>query len=111
MTRRICRQTIVMVGALCAFATWPSAAERRPIAEKDIFKFVWVADPQIAPDGSQVAFVRVSIDEKKDAYETSIWLARTDAPKRMAASRRVRSRAARATSARAGPRMVAASPS
>jgi dipeptidyl aminopeptidase/acylaminoacyl peptidase len=78
MTRRICRQTIVMVGALCAFATWPSAAERRPIAEKDIFKFVWVADPQIAPDGSQVAFVRVSIDEKKDAYDTAIWLAKTD---------------------------------
>ena len=53
-------------------------AEKRPIAEKDLFKFVWVADPQISPDGSQVAFVRVAIDEKKDAYETSIWLAKTD---------------------------------
>jgi dipeptidyl aminopeptidase/acylaminoacyl peptidase len=56
----------------------PSAAERRPITEKDLFKFVWVADPQIAPDGSQVAFVRVTADEKKDGYDTSIWLVKTD---------------------------------
>jgi dipeptidyl aminopeptidase/acylaminoacyl peptidase len=53
-------------------------AQRRPIAEKDLFKFVWVADPQISPDGTQVAFVRVTIDDKKDAYETAIWIAKTD---------------------------------
>ena len=53
-------------------------AQKRSIAEKDLFKFVWVADPQISPDGTQVAFVRVAIDEKKDAYETSIWIAKTD---------------------------------
>ena len=41
-------------------------AQRRPITEKDLFSFVWVADPQISPDGSQVAFVRVTVDEKKD---------------------------------------------
>ena len=35
---------------------------------------MWVADPQISPDGSRVAFVRVSVDEKKDQYDTSIWL-------------------------------------
>ena len=54
------------------------AQQRRPIAEKDLFKFVWIADPQIAPDGSQIAFVRVSADEKKDGYDTSIWIAKTD---------------------------------
>ena len=59
-------------------AAWLGAAERRPITEKDLFKFVWVADPQIAPDGSQVAFVRVVIDEKKDGYETSIWMVKAD---------------------------------
>jgi dipeptidyl aminopeptidase/acylaminoacyl peptidase len=56
----------------------PASAQRRNITEKDIFAFVWVADPQISPDGKQIAFVRVSIDEKKDAYDTAIWLARTD---------------------------------
>jgi dipeptidyl aminopeptidase/acylaminoacyl peptidase len=54
------------------------ASSGRSITEKDLFKFVWVADPQIAPDGSQVAFVRVIADEKKDGYETSIWLVKTD---------------------------------
>ncbi len=48
------------------------------MTEKDLFKFVWVADPQISPDGSQVAFVRVTVDEKKDQYDTTIWIAKTD---------------------------------
>jgi dipeptidyl aminopeptidase/acylaminoacyl peptidase len=55
-----------------------TAAQQRPISEKDLFAFVWVADPQIAPDGSQVAFVKVTVDEKKDAYDTAIWIVKTD---------------------------------
>jgi dipeptidyl aminopeptidase/acylaminoacyl peptidase len=55
-----------------------SAAERRDITEKDLFSFVWVADPQMSPDGSRVAFVRVTVDQKKDQYDTSIWLALAD---------------------------------
>ena len=51
---------------------------KRTMTEKDLFKFVWVADPQISPDGTRVAFVRVTVDEKKDQYDTSIWIARTD---------------------------------
>ena len=38
---------------------------RRGMAEKDLFSFVWVADPEIAPDGSQIAFVRVTADKKR----------------------------------------------
>jgi dipeptidyl aminopeptidase/acylaminoacyl peptidase len=71
-------RSIVFVGLLALAATSPSAADRRPITETDLFKFVWVADPQMAPDGSQIAFVRVTVDEKKDQYDTSIWLAKTD---------------------------------
>jgi dipeptidyl aminopeptidase/acylaminoacyl peptidase len=55
-----------------------AAAQRRAITETDLFKFVWVADPQISPDGAVVAFVRVSVDEKKDQYDTSLWLAKAD---------------------------------
>ena len=50
-----------------------AAADARFITEKDLFRFQWIADPQLSPDGSQIAFVRVSVDEKKDRYETSIW--------------------------------------
>ena len=42
------------------------AADKRLITETDLFRFVWVADPQISPDGKQVAFVRVSVNKKKD---------------------------------------------
>ncbi len=69
--------TLAVAACLCAAGTVPRAAERRAITEKDLFKFVWIADPQISPDGSQVAFVRVSVDEKTDQYDTAIWLAPT----------------------------------
>ena len=65
--------------------------ERRPITETDLFSFVWVADPQIAPDGSRVAFLRVSVDRQKDQYETAIWIADTDGrepPRRLTAGPR-----------------------
>ena len=64
--------------ALLAFAAAPALAQKRDITEKDLLQFVWVADPQISPDGSQVAFVRVAVDEKKDQYDTGLWIARTD---------------------------------
>ena len=78
MKRHACSSTIVLAIAFGLLGTAPADAQRRPITEKDLFSFVWVADPQISPDGSQVAFVRVSVDEKKDAYDTAIWLAKTD---------------------------------
>lgn len=74
-----------------AFGLPSSAAERRPVSETDLFRFVWIADPQISPDGSQVAFVRVNVDAKQERYETSVWLTRTDAasaPRRLSGSTR-----------------------
>ena len=85
-------RTILVAGACLAIAAAaPSGAERRPITETDLFSFVWVADPQIAPDGSRVAFVRVSVDRQKDQYETAIWLANSDGiepPRRLTAGPR-----------------------
>jgi dipeptidyl aminopeptidase/acylaminoacyl peptidase len=78
MTRSAMHRLAIGIAVLGAIGVGPAHAQRRPIAEKDLFKFVWVADPQISPDGSQIAFVRVAIDDKKDAYETSIWIARAD---------------------------------
>src|SRR5262245_54221491 len=52
----------------------PRAAEKRGITEQDLFRFVWIADPQISPDGSRVAYVRVRVDDKKEGYETEIWI-------------------------------------
>ena len=76
MTSSRLRLLAVAIG-VCATATLPRAQERRAITETDLFSFVWIADPQISPDGSQVAFVRVSADQKTDQYDTSIWLVPT----------------------------------
>jgi dipeptidyl aminopeptidase/acylaminoacyl peptidase len=38
---------------------------------------VWIANPQVSPDGSRVAFTRVVVDEKRAGYETSIWTVAT----------------------------------
>jgi len=63
----------VAVTLLAAFGISPALAQKRSITEKDLFNFVWVGDPQISPDGSRVAFVRVTVNEKKDGYNTAIW--------------------------------------
>ena len=49
------------------------SAQKRNITEKDLFDFTWIGDPQVSPDNSLVAFVRVTVNEKKDGYNTSIW--------------------------------------
>src|SRR5881275_2943294 len=49
------------------------AADKRLITEKDLFDFVWIGDAQVSPDGSRVVFVRVTVNEKKEGYNTSIW--------------------------------------
>src|SRR6266478_9489513 len=48
-------------------------AQKRSITEKDLWDFVWIGDLQVSPDGSRVAFVRVTVNEKKEGYNTSIW--------------------------------------
>ena len=61
---------VLITITLCAV---PALAQKRNITEKDLFNFVWAGDPQISPDGSRVAFVRVTVNEKKDGYNTAIW--------------------------------------
>src|SRR3954468_22777620 len=80
-----------------AFVALPAAAfaqARRPITETDLFRFVWASDPQISPNGSQVAFVRVNVNEDKDRYETQIFVVPADgsvSPKPLTSGRNDRS--------------------
>jgi len=55
----------------------PAFAQKRNITEKDLFSFNWIADPQVSPDGSRVAFVKVTVNERKDGYNTAIWTVST----------------------------------
>jgi len=66
-------RTRLFIGLLLAFAATTSFAEKRNITEKDLWDFVWIGDPQMSPDASRAAFVRVTVNEKKEGYNTSIW--------------------------------------
>ena len=46
--------------------------------EEDLPRLAWIADPQISPDGSRIAFVRVAIDVAADRYTTALWIVPTD---------------------------------
>src|SRR5437667_2091905 len=60
------------------FVITPGLAQKRNITERDLFNFNWIGDPQVAPDGSRVAFVKVTVNDKRDGYNTSIWVVSTD---------------------------------
>ncbi|MEE9414977.1 MAG: S9 family peptidase [Acidimicrobiales bacterium] len=44
----------------------------------DIASMVWAGDPQISPDGTQVAYVVTRTAAKANEYRSQIWLAATD---------------------------------
>ena len=67
---------VILFAAVTAAAV---SAQKRSITERDLFDFTWIGDPQVAPDGSSVAFVKVAVNEKKDGYNTSIWSVSTAA--------------------------------
>jgi dipeptidyl aminopeptidase/acylaminoacyl peptidase len=71
------RITIRAIGALAVVAlvgsASPRAAAKRPITETDLYKFTWIADPEISPDGSTVAFVQVTVNEKDNRYEHALY--------------------------------------
>src|SRR5438309_1102195 len=69
------RLLLSFVVITCVFIS--AQAQKRNITEKDLFNFVWIADPQVSPDGSRVAFVRVTVNAKKDGYDTAIWTVST----------------------------------
>ena len=64
----------------------PGAQAKRFITETDLFKFTWIADPQLSPDGATVAFVRVTVNEKDNRYESALYTVPakgSDAPRRL----------------------------
>lgn len=62
---------------IVVFLAAPAVAQKRSITEKDLFNFVWIGDPQVSPDGSRIAFVRVTVNDKKDGYNTALWIVST----------------------------------
>src|SRR5258708_7935716 len=60
--------------ALCCLSFALAAADRRPIAETDIYSFQWIANPRISPDGSRIVYIHVTVNQKHEGYETELWI-------------------------------------
>src|SRR5437762_491928 len=63
----------VLACAVVVTAASTQGQTKRFVTEKDLLKFTWIADPQISPDGSTVAFVHVTVNAKENVYETSLF--------------------------------------
>jgi dipeptidyl aminopeptidase/acylaminoacyl peptidase len=72
--RVLARVSTAWAFGLLLSAAPAAKAAPRVITEKDLLAFEWVADPRISPDGGSVAYVLVTVDEKEDRYDTSIWV-------------------------------------
>ena len=62
--------------ALCSLAS-PAAAQR-PMTIQDLLGAVRIADPQLSPDGRQVAFVRTTTDVASGKRNADIWIVPAD---------------------------------
>jgi dipeptidyl aminopeptidase/acylaminoacyl peptidase len=55
----------------------PDAA-REPLRDLDLLAFEFVGDPQLSPDGRQVAYTRTTMDAKENAYRSQIHVVPAD---------------------------------
>jgi len=51
--------------------------DKRRLVSEDLYKLVFVCDPQISPDGKNVPFARSYVDEKTKEYRSHIWMVPT----------------------------------
>jgi Tol biopolymer transport system component len=73
------KRAFVFCTVLCSLAMLPAARAdgKRPMVVEDLFHFKRVADPQISPDGSLVAYTLTTVDLAGNRTQTNIWLAPT----------------------------------
>jgi dipeptidyl aminopeptidase/acylaminoacyl peptidase len=74
---------------ICLFSAAELWAERRPMTFRDLASFQRVADPQISPDGRNVAYQVTTVDFAANKTTTNIWVAAVDGktpPRRLTTS-------------------------
>jgi dipeptidyl aminopeptidase/acylaminoacyl peptidase len=67
---------LLLASALLTLAS--PAAAARPMTVQDLLSAVRVADPQVSPDGRQVAFVRTTTDLATGKRNADIWIVPAD---------------------------------
>src|SRR5262249_24611784 len=85
------KQSAALALILALAAASPRAQGPRVITEDDLFRFTWIADPQLSPDGTTVAFVRVTVNQKENRYDTAVYAVASsgaEAPRRLTSGTR-----------------------
>jgi dipeptidyl aminopeptidase/acylaminoacyl peptidase len=61
---------------LCIVASLSSVAVAapRPVAAEDLFKFTYITNTQISPDGTRVVFVATRFNGPKETYDSNLYL-------------------------------------
>ena len=71
------RITLILVLAV-ALAVPLSSGAQTAFQPMDVFQLEFAADPQISPDGSQIVYVRTSMDIMRDRRRSELWLVNAD---------------------------------
>ena len=61
-----------------SFSLVAEASDNRKFLNTDVFELEIAADPQISPDGSQIAYVRQSMDIMTDRLKSNVWVVGTN---------------------------------
>jgi len=75
---RVVLTVVLSLVASFAAAAEPAKPSSRLFQPMDVFELEWAVDPQVSPDGRQVAYVRKHGDVMKDAFRGDIWTVGTD---------------------------------
>jgi len=82
LTRSLPLLVAIAAGAGCRAAARPAAvpqpSPRRPWQATDYYRLVSLAEPQLSPDGKQMAFTVTTVVEENDRRSRQIWVAPTD---------------------------------
>lgn len=77
MVRRIFSKLVVLIVGLSLCFSMSLATEKKAIIFDDFIRIKRVTDPQLSPDGKQIAFVINSMDLEANKGNTDIWLVST----------------------------------
>jgi dipeptidyl aminopeptidase/acylaminoacyl peptidase len=67
--------TFLVLFLICLISTTTlKASELPPFGIDDVFKIIWVSDPQISPDGKIVVFEAEKADAATNHYITHLWM-------------------------------------
>src|SRR3984885_6813160 len=80
MVNRVSMAVTFSAAALLALCAASSGSETAKPAFKpmDVFDLQWAADPEVSPDGRNIAYVRMGYDIKTDRPRGTVWLIGVD---------------------------------